>query len=171
MDYQIDTRNHRTQEVRIGRNDQEIVVFRKVNFLIHNLQGTVDGLDYQMKLAAPWNGFRYQLRQGDQELASAKKSRRMHAFEPDRPLIRHHLVEFQVDVSGRTLSLTPRDRHGLVYVLEEAGEQCGRLAMRSFETQQGGQWQADLTPPEGWSVPLAAFVAWLVREGRSRMSS
>jgi hypothetical protein len=171
MDYQLDSRNHRSQEVRIGRNDQEIVVFRKVNFFIHNLQANVDGLDYQLKRAAPWNGFRYQLCQGQPILASATRHRRMHAFEPDRPLIRHNLVEFHLDVSGRALNLTPQDRHGLLYLIEEAGNQCGRLAMRPFESQTDGAWEADLSVPDDWSVAQAGFVAWLAREGRSRMVS
>jgi hypothetical protein len=28
--YQVDSRNHRTQEVRIGQNDQEVAAFQKV---------------------------------------------------------------------------------------------------------------------------------------------
>ncbi len=147
------------------------MTFRKVNFLIHNLQGRIGGVDYQLKRAAPWNGFRYQLCLGNQVLASAMRHRRMHAFEPERPLIRHNLVEFQLDVSGRTLNLTPEDRHGIAYRLDESGDQRGRLAMRSLEAQMGGEWEADLAPPDGWSVPLAAFVAWLARESRFRMSS
>ena len=87
MEYQIDTSKHRTKEVRIGRNNQEVAVFRKANFFIHNLQALVEGTDYQLKLAAPWNSFRYQLRQGERELASAKKSTRMHAFEADRLVV------------------------------------------------------------------------------------
>lgn len=171
MDFQVDSRNRRTQEVRIGQSEQEVVVFRKVNFFIHNLRANIGGLDYQLKHAAPWNGFRYQLCQGNQVLASASRHRRMHAFEPDRPLIRHNLVEFRLDVSGRTLDLTPKDRHGSTYVLEEQGQPRGRLSMRAFDTQVGGLWQEDLSAPDGWSVPLAAFVAWLAREGRSRMVS
>ena len=95
----------------------------------------------------------------------------MRAFEPDRPLIRHHLVEFQLDVAGRALNLTPEDRHGNSYRLEEAGQERGRLARRSFEAQRGGEWEADLTAPDGCSVPLAAFVAWLARESRDRMTN
>jgi hypothetical protein len=168
MTYQIDAR---TQEVRIGQNEQEVAVFRKVNFFIHNLRATVGGFDCQLKHAAPWNGFRYQLCQGDRVLATATRQRRMHAFDESRPLIRHNLVEFQLDVGGRTLSLTPADRHGATYLLEEAGQPRGRLSMLSFETQLEGAWQADLSAPDDWSVPHAAFVAWLAREGRSGMSS
>jgi hypothetical protein len=170
MNYQLDTRNHQTQGVRIGQDDQEVVAFRKVSFFIHNLRGQIDGLDFQLKHAAPWNGFRYQLCQGNHVLATATRHRRMHAFEADRPLIRHNLFEFQLDVGGRALTLTPEDRYGNVYRLDEAGQERGRLAMRSFEDQKDGAWQEDLTPPDGWSVPLAAFVGWLARESRSRMS-
>lgn len=166
MEYQIDTRSFRKQNLRVGQGNQEVAVFRKAHFLIYNLKGQVEGRDYQLKLAAPWNGFRYQLRQGDQELATAKRTARMHAYDPDRPLSRHRLVEFQIDLGSQTYNLTPGDRHGLNYILEEAGRECGRLALRSFEEQRDGEWQADFSSPEGWSVPLAAFVAWLAREGR-----
>ncbi len=135
------------------------------------MRATAGGLEYQLKHAAPWNGFRYQLCQGTHVLATAKRHRRMHAFDADRPLIRHSLVEYQLAVSARMLSLTPEDRHGTTLRLEEAGQPCGRLVMRAFEAQRDGQWQADLSAPDDWSAPHAAFVAWLAREGRSRMSS
>ena len=171
MEYQIDARNHHTQEVRVGRDNQKVAVFLKAGFFIYNLEGEVDGVHYQMKLPAPWTGFRYRLRQGEHELASAKKQRRMHAFEPDRPLIRHQQVEFALDIHGRSHRLVPEDRHGLTYVIREGEEQRGCLVMRTLEAQLAGPWQADLQLPEDWSVPLAAFVGWLAREGRSGMGS
>ena len=171
MEYQIDTRNHETYEVRVGLNNQEVACFRKANFFIYNLRGEVDGADYQMKMPAPWTGFRYRLRRGRFELASARKHGRMHAFDPDRPLIRHHLVEFELELHGRALVLTPEDRHGLSYVLRENEDQRGRLVMRTFEAQRDGDWEADLEVPDDWSVPLAGFVAWLAREGRSGVES
>ena len=170
MDFQTDTRDRRTQEVRIGVDDREIVVFHKATFFIHNLVGKVEGIDYHLKLAAPWTGFRHRLLQSDQELATAKKRGRMQAFDPDWPLTRHRLVEFDLDVHGRAHLLTPEDRHGLTYVLREGDDERGRLVMRSFEAQHEGAWQADLQAPEDWSVPLAAFVAWLAREGREGMA-
>ncbi|MEZ5318893.1 MAG: hypothetical protein R2752_15950 [Vicinamibacterales bacterium] len=168
MDYQIDNRS--TQEVRVGVDDQEVAAFRKVSFFIHNLQGRVEGSDYLLKLAAPWNGFRYQLCRGEQVVASAKRRSRMHAFEPDRPFVRHTLTEFELDLVSRRMTLTPEDRRGISFRLDENGQARGRLAMRPFEVQRDGAWPADLRAPDGWSVPLAAFVAWLAREGRSRMS-
>ncbi len=42
---------------------------------------------------------------------------------------------------------------------------------RAFDAQMDGSLEAELAAPDGWSVPLAAFVAWLAREGRSRMRS
>lgn len=171
MDYQTDGRNQRSQEVRVGEGGQEVARFRKVNFFIHNLRANVGGVDYELKRAAPWNGFRYQLCAGSQVLATATRHRRMHAFEPDRPLIRHTLIEFHLDVSGRAFDLIPQDRHGGTYRLEEAGEVRGRLAMGTFEEQMGREWEADLAAPDGWSVPLAAFVAWLARESRAVMTS
>lgn len=169
MQYQTDTRNHRTQEVRIGCDDREVAVFRRASFLIHNLGGEVDGVEYQLKLAAPWTGFRYLLRQGEHELASAKRHGRMHAFDADQPLVRHRLVEFELDVGGRLYRLRPEDRHGATYGLLEGDEQRGRLAARPFEEQRGGAWEGDLQAPSDWSVPLAAYVAWLAREGRRLM--
>lgn len=171
MDFQIDTNNHRTQEVRVGVNSQEVACFRKANFFIHNLQAEIEGSGYQLKLAAPWNGFRFQLRQGDRELATARQKRRMHAFDEDRPLIRHPFVEFDLDVGGRSYCMTPEDRHGLSYVLSEGESEIGRLAMRTFEEQKNAEWKADLSLPDDWGVPLAAFVAWIGREGRARMSA
>jgi hypothetical protein len=171
MKYQIDARDQRTQEVRVGVGDEEVVVFRKVNFLIHNLRAEVEGVNHQLKLAAPWNGFRYRLMGAGGELASATKKTRMHAFDPDRPLIRHHRVEFELEAGDRTFLFSPEDRHGDGYVLLEGGAERGRLAMRAFQQQQGGDWQADLEAPDDWSVSLAAFVGWLAREGRSGMGS
>jgi hypothetical protein len=170
MVYQIDSRKHRTQEVRVGESNREVATFRKVNFFIQNLEAHLGGLDYQMKLAAPWNGFRYQLVEATRVIASAKRRSRMHAFDASRPLYRHPLSEFDLDVSGRTMKLTPLDRYGTTFRLEEGGNECGRLAMRAFDDQMGGEWQADLAAPPGWSAPLAAWIGWLAREGRARMS-
>ena len=95
----------------------------------------------------------------------------MHAFDRGRPFVRHRLVRFELDVEGRGFYLTAEDRHGLDYVLWEDDTERGRFSMRSFEAQRDGEWQADLELPEEWSVPHAAFIAWLAREGRSRMES
>ena len=171
MEFQIDTRETGTEEVRVGVNDQEIARFQKAGFFIYNLECTIDGLGYQLKLPAPWNGFRYRLRGDERELAIARRKRRMHAFEPDRPLVRHNLVEFELSVGGQSLLLIPEDRHGSSYILSEDEAETGRLVMRAFRAQEGGNWQADLEAPDGWTVPLAAFVAWLAREGRSGMGS
>ncbi|MCB1034250.1 MAG: hypothetical protein KDD47_10495 [Acidobacteria bacterium] len=171
MEYQIDTRNHRTQEVRVGFEDQEVAVFRKVNFLIFNLEAKIGGIPYGLKLPAPWNGFRYRLFEERQELANARKLRRMHAFDKARPLIRHMLVEFELEVGDRLLHMVPDDRHGTEFDLLEGEEPIGRLALRSFEVQTEGGWQADVQVPDDWSAAHAAFVAWLAREGRRGMSS
>lgn len=170
MDYQTDGRRQRPQELRVGEGGQEVAVFRKVNFFVYNLRGRVGGLDYQLKLPAPWNGHRYQLCADSQVLATATRHRRMHAFEADQPLNQHFLVEFELDVAGRILKLVPEDRHGSSFRLEESGQERGRLVGRSFAAQAQGEWEADLSAPDGWSVPLAAFVAWLARESRARMS-
>ncbi|MGE0460650.1 MAG: hypothetical protein AB7Q16_04705 [Vicinamibacterales bacterium] len=41
--------------------------------------------------------------------------------------------------------------------------------MRAVDAQMGGTWQAELSAPDDWSAAQAAFVAWLAREGRSRL--
>src|SRR5690606_29611696 len=74
VDYQIDARSEGM--VRVGKDDQEVAVFTKAGWLSFNLAGKVDGREYQLKLAAPWTGFRYLLREGPRELASAKKRSR-----------------------------------------------------------------------------------------------
>lgn len=170
MEYQIDTRQ-RNHEVRVGRDQREVAVFRKVAFFIYNLEGSVDGVDYQMKLPAPWTGFRYRLRRGEQELASAKRVGRLHAFEPDQPYLRHRLVELELDLAGRSFRWTPEDRHGQRFVLFDGEQRCGCLNLRSFEAQAASPWQADLELPDDWPVPYAAFLAWLAREGRRAMGS
>lgn len=156
--------------VAAGEGGREAATFRKVNFFIHNLEAQVGGFHYRMKLAAPWNGFRYQLVQAGRVIAHAKRRGRMHAFDASDPCTADPLAEFELDVSGRTMTLTPVDRHGTTFRLEEGGRECGRVAMRPFDDQGGGEWPSELTAPTGWSAPVAAWAGWLAREGRARMS-
>jgi len=167
MELQVDTSRREKQELRIGRDNQEIVAFRKASLFIHNLVGEFEGDNYQMKLAAPWNGFRYRLRRGESDRASAKRKRRMHAFEPDRPLVRHQLVEFELEIGGSEYRMTPEARPGLNLGFRQGDVACGRRTQRDFDQQKGAPWHADLEIPDDWGVPVAAFVAWLAREGRS----
>lgn len=171
MEYQVDARNLRKQYLRIGQDNREVAIFRKANFFVHNLKGQDDWADYQMKLPAPWTQFRYWLYHREEQLVSAKRKNRVHAFDPDRPFSRHSIVEFDVDFHQRALSLVPLDRHGMTFVLREGEEEIGRLTMRTYEAQKGAEWQADLITPDDWTPPHAAFMAWLAREGRSSMSS
>ncbi len=166
MELQFDTRNHRSQEVRIGRDEEQIASFNKSGLFVQNLAGMFDGAEYEMKLPVPWNGFRYQLRRAGIEVASAKKQRRMHAFDPDRPNVRHQAVEFDLDVGGRPYRLTQEDQHALSRLLRSGDTECGRYALRDFDAQKGGPWQGDLEVPDDWPVPLAAFCAWIARDAR-----
>ena len=168
MEYQIDARV--AGIVRVGQDEREIAVFRKAGFFSFNLEGRVDG-DYQLKLAAPWTGFRYLLRSGRREIASAKRRTFLHAFDPGQPLTRHRQTEFDLDVDGRQYRLVPEDRFGLTVAILAGDERVGELAMRTFEGQQQAEWQADLRAPDPWPVPLAAFVPFLTREGRRFMKS
>ncbi len=152
------------REVHIGIGDKAVASFRKAGFFVQHLSGTWEGTDYQFKLAAPWTGFRYRLRRGGLEMASAKKQGKMHAFEEDRPFVRHHRLEYAIDAEGRAYVLTAQDRFGLCFSLTSGSETCGRYAARPFDEQQGS-WNGDFDVPDDWSVPLVAFVVWVVREG------
>ncbi len=170
MEFQVDTRKNKERSIRVGLDNQQVAVFVKTSFFIHNLKGQDSWADYQLKLPAPWTQFCYRLFHGETELANAKKKARMHAFEADRPLIRHQFVEFELNLQGLALRLVPEGRHALTYVLSNDTDEIGRLVSRSFQDQVNGAWEGDLQAPEGWTPPLAAFVAWLGREGRAFMS-
>ncbi|MCP3985733.1 MAG: hypothetical protein GY723_15210 [bacterium] len=153
--YQIDARRldaRRNNELRIG-HEGTVASFHRKNRFIHNMEGTVGQDAYQMKLPAPWNGLRYRLKQDELELASAS-----------RPKYKQHIVTFELELPGRTLEMVSQDRHGLRYVLTECGGECGSFDQRDFDEQD--EWTADFQAPQGWSVALTAFVAWLVGEGR-----
>jgi hypothetical protein len=171
MEFQVDTRKIRNSEVRMGLREHEITVFRKVNSLIHNLKGVIQGVEYQLKLPMPWNGLRYRLVQHNREMASAERTGDLYAFEAERPHIRHRRIAFDLDIKGTDYRLTPEDRWGLSYVLYKGVQTCGYLSLRSFEEQQIGEWQGDLMVPEFWTAPLATFVAWLAQESRIRMNN
>ncbi len=170
MHYQIDTRDVRRAGIRVGRDDAEVAVFARAKALFHHISGIFEDIEYQMKLPAPWTGFRYRVLGELGEVASAKRQMQMHAFEPDRPLIRHNRVDFELDVGGRPFRLVPEDRFGLNYLIVQGDDRRGSLAQRDFADQENGSWSADLDCPDDWPVPLVAFVAWLTREGRRTMS-
>jgi hypothetical protein len=171
MEFQVDTRKIRNPEVRMGLREHEITVFRKVNSFIHSLKGEIQGVEYQLKLPMPWNGSRYRLLKQKRELASATRTGDLHAFETERPLIRHRRIAFDLNIKGTDYRLTPEDRWGLSYVLYKGAQTCGYLSLRSFEEQQIGEWQGDLEVPEFWTPPLATFVAWLAQESRISMNN
>ena len=155
MDYQIDSR--KGKQLRIGREDETLAVFRRKNFFIHNLVGSLGGHDYEMSFPAPWTGFRYRLRQGQHAIATARRER-----------IRQRIVEYELSVMGRAYRLLADDRHGYRYDLLEGEEARGGLTQRDFEAQ--AEWSGDLQVPDDWSPPIAAFVGWLVYEGQQAVS-
>lgn len=149
-EFQIDSRDVR--EIRVGRDGRVVAAFRRKGRFVQDLQGDVGSEAYQMKLPAPWRGFRYRLEQDGRELASAS-----------RPQWKNHIVRFEVEMPGRKLELVAQDRHGLEYLLLEGEEELARLTQREFGAQD--EWTADLAARDE-SPALAAFVAWLVQEGR-----
>ena len=149
-DYQIDAR--RVREIRVGREGETLATFRRKGRLVQDLEGECGRESYALKLPAPWRGMRYRLEQEGRELASAS-----------RPKARDRIVRFEVETPGRKLELVAQDRLGLEYRLLEAGEERARLTQRDFGEHD--EWTADLQMREE-SPALAAFVAWLVQEGR-----
>jgi hypothetical protein len=149
-DYQIDAR--RVQEIRIGQQGETVATFRLKGRFVHDMKGEVGRDSYDMKLPAPWRGFRYRLEQDGRELASAS-----------RPKVKARIVSFDVEMPGRKLELIAQDQHGLLFLLLEGGEERGRFTQREFG--DGDEWSADFQSREE-SAAFAAFVTWLVQEGR-----
>jgi hypothetical protein len=149
VDYQIDARRHR--EIRVGRAGEVVATFQQGKW-IQDMKGKVENEPARMKLPAPWRGMRYRLEMGEREIANASKPR-----WSDR------IVSFDLEMPGRKLELKASDRHGLEYVLREGGEERGRFTQRDFGRDD--EWSADFRVSEE-SAALAAFVTWLVREGR-----
>lgn len=166
MKYQIAMRNGKS--IGIGVGESPVAELEKAGFLVQNLKGTFEGSDYELKLPAPWTGFRYRLHRGDAELANAKRENKLRAPDPEQPYVRHRYVDFHLEVEGRSLLLQPEDRWARIYRLLDGDEELGRFAMRNFERDD--QWTGDVELPEGWTVPLAAFVAWLAWEGQHLMN-
>ena len=149
VDYQIDARQQR--EIRVGRAGEVVATFQQGKW-IQDLTGKVGNEPAKLKLPAPWRGMRYRLEQSGRELANASK-----------PKWTDHIVSFDLEIPGRKLELKAADRHGHDYVLLEGGEERGRFTQRDFGSDD--EWTADFRVSEE-SAALAAFVAWLVREGR-----
>jgi hypothetical protein len=149
-DYQIDTSSYQSNnnsELRVG-HEGEVAKFHAKGGFAFSMVGTVGRDSYQMKLPAPWTRFRYKLEQDKRVLATASK-----------PKVRGSTVTFELELPGRKLTFVSEDRHGLRWVLNEGGTECGSYDQREFGDQE--EWSADFHAPRDWSVPLAAFVAWL----------
>jgi hypothetical protein len=149
-DYQISARSGR--EIRVGQDDARVVTFEPKGWFIQDLKGEAGRHSYLMKLPAPWRGFRYRLEQDGRELASS-----------GRPNARKRIVTWDLEMPGRKLELVAQDEHGLLHLLFEGGEERGRYSQRNFS--EGDAWTHDFHTREE-SVGFAAFVAWLVVEGR-----
>jgi len=159
-DYQVDFRNAR--ELRIGEGDEVVAAFHRGRF-IQDMKGEIRGQPSTMRLPAPWRGMRYRLVRGGRELASAATPDFKRAPESSG-----HIVSFALEMPGRKLDLVAQDRHGLLYLLSEGGTEIGRLEQREFGEQD--TWSADFRTREE-SPGLAAFIAWLAREVRSKLGT
>jgi hypothetical protein len=150
-EYQVDMsryQRHNNHQLKVGREGETWTFHAKGGFAF-SMVGTVGRESYQMKLPAPWTGFRYKLVQDERVLASARK-----------PKVRGRVVTFELELPGRRLTMVSRDPRGLSWALNEGGVECGSFDRRAFGDQE--EWSADFEPPPGWSVALAVFVAWLV---------
>jgi len=157
-DYQVDTRNAR--EIRIGEGDEVVAAFQRGRF-IQDMKGEIGGEPSTMRLPAPWRGMRYRLVQGGREIASAATP----DFER-APESRGQVAIFALEMPGRKLELRGQDWRGLLYLLSEGGTEIARLEQRDFGEQD--TWSADFRSRVE-SPALAAFVAWLTREVRSKL--
>ena len=77
------------------------------------------------------------------------------------------LGQINVEIPGRKLELVSQHERGHEFVLTEAGKEQARFQHRKSSQQQ--DWLADYHAQEE-SVPLAAFVVWLILESRRYMS-
>lgn len=152
--YQIDILNE--SPVRIGQDGQVVATLRAKNFFVRDLLGESGSEPFEMKLPAPWRGMRYRLVQDGRELASASRAR-------------YHRggLTIDVEIPGRKLELVSQDERGHGFVLSEAGQEQARFQHRDSSQQQ--DWFADYHTQEE-SVPLAAFVVWLILESRRHLN-
>ena len=157
--YQLGTPDGR-QAIAIGRDDAALVTFRPSGFLDRirgvPLRGGFQSASYALMLPAPWNGSKWRLLEHGRDLAVAENLRH-------GPLKIKSPAAFSVDFYGRALQLEAADRNGHEFRLSEAGQACGGLKPRPFDTES--PWYADLEAPEDLPVPVVAFLVWLTREG------
>jgi hypothetical protein len=157
--YQLGSPDGRRQ-MAIGRDDQVLATFRPAR-LLHQirgvlLQGSFEGASYGLMRPAPWNGSKWRLLEHDRDMAIADNVRQG-TVKLKSPAV------FEVSVHGRSLRLEAADRNGQEFRLAEAGQVCGGLKPRPFDTES--RWYADFEAPEDLPVPVVAFLAWLTREG------
>ncbi|MDJ0789414.1 MAG: hypothetical protein QNK05_21620 [Myxococcota bacterium] len=152
--YQIDIRNEIPK--RIGRDGEVVATLRAKGFFVKDVLGEYGSQSFEMKLPAPWRGMRYRLEQDGRELASAARAQ----YSRDG-------LTMDLEIPGRKLQLASKDRRGHEFVLSEAGEEHSHFTHRPSREQ--GDWLADYHTREE-SVPLAAFVAWLITETRRHLN-
>lgn len=153
--YQFDVVNQ--NPVRIGQDGQAVATLRAKGFFVRDLQGEFGSQSFEMRLPAPWRGMRYRLVQDGRELASA----------PRAEYYRGGLA-VKLEMPGRELELVSQDKRGLGFVLTEGGQEVARFQQRDVSQQQ--DWFADYHTREE-SIPLAAFVVWVILETRRHLNS
>jgi len=152
--YQIDIQNESL--VRIGQHEQAVATLRAKGFFVRDLVGESGSQSFVMKLAAPWRGMRYRLEQDGRELASASRA----DYHPGG-------LTMELDIAGRKLTLVSQDDRGHEFVLSESGQERARFQFR--KSSQRREWDADYHTQDE-SVPLAAFVVWLILESRRHLN-
>lgn len=163
--YQI---SHLDKKLTLGRDDTEIVSFRPCRRLrAHWLRGvlleaTFEDALYELMLPAPWNGSKWRLTEHGHDLATAENVRNTLG-----PVKIKSPASFDVSYRGRALRLTTinpdKTGYGHHFELSEGGGVCGGLEPRAFDHDT--PWHFDLEIPDGLPVPVAAFLAWLAKEG------
>lgn len=166
--YQV---SHLRREVTLGRDGSALVTFTPCRRLFDRLRGVLlegsfEHASYGLVLPAPWNGSKWRLAQGGHEVATAENLRNVAG-----PLKVKRPADFDVSYQGRVLRLETIDPDktgpGRYYRLSEGGVTCGGLEPRAFD--RDSPWHADLEVPGGLPVPVAAFLAWLAREGGAKV--
>lgn len=140
---------------RIGQDGQVVATLRTRGFFVRDRHGEFGSESFVMKLPAPWRGMRYRLEQGRRELASASRAEYYRGG-----------LSVDVEISGRKLELVSQHRLGHEFVLTEGGQEHARFQHRKLS--QWKDWFADYHTQEE-SVPLAAFVVWVILETRRKL--
>ena len=150
----------------VGRDEIEVARLAEAGLLARlkgiMLTAPIDGDEVGFVLPAPWNGGLYRARHTARreglDLATATRYRK-------GPL---EIANFEIRADARTFRLEAADRHGHAFALLEHDTPCGGVTPREFTPAAG--WYADIDVPDALPLPTVAFIAFLVAEGRRRLS-